>query len=380
MDKRKLRIGLLVNPVAGAGGPAALKGSDAPDTIRRAYDVGVDGESISKRIVQRVRVTINELLPVHKRVELLVAPGVMGYDMVHDLPLKITRVGALSEGAHTESEDTKRIAGSLLDQSVDILLFAGGDGTARDICDVVSSRQTVLGIPCGVKMHSGVFAITPLAAGKILYDLALGNITSAVDAEVRDIDEEAFRQGIVRSKYYGEMTVPQELHYVQQTKSGGREVEELVLQEIAAEVIEGMDDDVQYLVGSGSTTAAVMASLKLNNTLLGVDVIRNSMVVQSDVAEPALFELVSQTPSKILITVIGGQGHLFGRGNQQFSPRVIRAVGLANIQVIATKTKLEALAGNLLIVDTGDPELDEALAGIIRVITGYEDSVLCRIG
>ncbi len=380
MATRKLKIGLLVNPIAGAGGPAALKGSDAPDTIRQAIDAGVDGESINKRIAQRVRVTISELLQVNDLVELLVAPGGMGYDMVHDLPLKITEVGDLAEGVTTGAEDTNRIVKSLLDQSVDILLFAGGDGTARDICDVLPNRQTVLGIPCGVKMHSGVFAITPLAAGKILCDLALGNITSAVDAEVRDIDEEAFQQGVVRAKYYGEMTVPQELHYVQQTKAGGREVEALVLQEIAAEVIEGMDDSLQYLIGSGSTTAAVMASLKLDNTLLGVDVIKHGMVVQSDIAEPALFERVRQTPSRILITVIGGQGHLFGRGNQQFSPRVIRAVGLSNIQVIATKTKLEALAGNPLIVDTGDPELDEALAGIIRVTTGYEDSVLCRIG
>jgi predicted polyphosphate/ATP-dependent NAD kinase len=228
-------------------------------------------------------------------------------------------------------------------------------------------------------MHSGVFANSPLSAGKIIRDITLGKLTSVTDAEVRDIDEEAFRQGVVRAKYYGEMTVPEELRYIQQTKSGGVEVEELVLQEIAADVVEAMLPGVQYLIGSGSTTAAIMDSLHIKNTLLGVDVIKDGNLVAADATEEQLFSCVAHNSSEIILTVIGGQGHIFGRGNQQLSPRVIRAVGLDNLKVIATKTKLEALGGKPLLVDTGDPVLDDELAGLIRIITGYEDSVLCRV-
>jgi predicted polyphosphate/ATP-dependent NAD kinase len=199
------------------------------------------------------------------------------------------------------------------------------------------------------------------------------------DAEVRDIDELAFRHGLVRAKYYGEMTVPEALRYIQQTKSGGMEVEELVLQEIAADVVEAMRPGVQYLIGSGSTTAAIMDSLNIKNTLLGVDVIKDGYLVAADATEAQLFSLVTNDSSEIILTIIGGQGHIFGRGNQQLSPRVIQAVGQDNLKVIATKTKLEALGGKPLLVDTGDPVLDDELAGVIRVITGYEDSVLCRV-
>ena len=181
------------------------------------------------------------------------------------------------------------------------------------------------------------------------------------------------------AKYRGEMTVPEELRYIQQTKSGGVEVEALVLQEIAAEVIDSMKAGVQYFVGSGTTTAAVMEPLNLENTLLGVDVIKDGELILSDATESQIFSLVESTPSGIVVTVIGGQGHIFGRGNQQFSPRVIRAVGLENLHVIATKTKLESLQGKPLLVDTGDHSLDKELSGLRRVTTGYEDSVLCRV-
>jgi predicted polyphosphate/ATP-dependent NAD kinase len=180
----------------------------------------------------------------------------------------------------------------------------------------------------------------------------------------------------VRAEYYGEMTVPEELRYIQQTKTGGVEVEALVLQEIAADMVERMEPETCYLIGSGTTAAAIMENLNLGNTLLGVDVVLNNELLLADANESELYTLVESARSEIVVTVIGGQGHIFGRGNQQLSPRVIRAVGTGNINIIATKSKLEALEGKPLLVDTGDQLLDEELTGLMRVTTGYEDSVL----
>ena len=310
-------------------------------------------------------------------VSLLTYPGAMGADVCARMAIPFEILG--STGAVTTGSDTKKAAKLFSEQGLDLILFAGGDGTARDIVDAVPPGQLVLGIPCGVKMHSGVFAINPGSAGIVLCDLITGNLVSAMDAEVRDVDEEALREGQVRTRHYGELCVPAELRYLQQTKSAGQEVEALVVEEIVADVIENMSPDISYLIGPGTTTGAIMKTLGISNTLLGVDLIRNYELVQADVTEAQLFPAVEHMEARIVISVIGGQGHLLGRGNQQISPRVLRAVGLDRIIVVATKTKLEGLQGRPLIVDTGDPVLDKALCGIRRVITGYEDSVLLRV-
>ena len=373
MPERRLRIGLVMNPVAGIGGPAALKGSDDRHLVEQARLEGSES-----KVIERTGVALGMLSGVKDKSEFGAYAGEMGEAALINSGFRYKVIGEIVQ--HTTSKkDTRRAVKLLQAESVDIILFSGGDGTAGDICDVINPDQVALGIPCGVKMHSGVFANNPVAAGKIINDLALGKLTTVTDAQVMDIDEKAFRAGIVQAKFRGEMTVPEELRYIQQTKSAGREVEALVLQEIAADVIDNMNPGVQYLFGSGSTTAAIMESLHLENTLLGVDVVKDGELILADATETQLFSLVESAPSKIIITVIGGQGHIFGRGNQQLSPRVIRAVTLKNLTVIATKTKLEGLQDKPLLVDTGDPSLDEKLAGLIRVTTGYEDSVLCRV-
>lgn len=372
MTPRQIRIGLVMNPVAGIGGPAALKGSDGVDIVRMARLAGVES-----KVSERTTLALKELQVIKDMIEIFAFAGEMGGDAILDASLTFTEVGRSSQ--QTSSRNTKEIIEVLQTLGVDILLFSGGDGTARDVVDVIEAGQVVLGIPCGVKMHSGVFANNPRAAGIIVRDIVEGKLTTVTDAEVRDIDEDAFRQGIVRACYYGELTVPEELRYIQQTKSGGLEVEALVLQEIAADIVERMEPGTHYLVGSGTTTAAVMENLKLCNTLLGVDVVLNEALLMTDANEPELYSLVETVKSEIIVTAIGGQGHIFGRGNQQISPRVIRSVGLKHINIIATKTKLEALEGKPLLVDTGDQLLDDELAGVMRVTTGYEDSVLYRV-
>jgi predicted polyphosphate/ATP-dependent NAD kinase len=366
-----MKIGLVLNPLAGIGGPVALKGSDG--VAEAAMALG--GKS---HVEQRVRECLECLMPWQKDVTLMTYSGVMGEDLCEKLELPFEVLGRIGES--TSAMDTQQAVTNFIARDVDLILFAGGDGTARDICDVVTGHTVVLGIPSGVKMHSGVFANNPRAAGKLVHRMICGELVAAMDAEIRDVDEDALRVGIVKSKYYGELCVPADLQHIQHTKAGGLEVEALVLQEIAVDVIENMAENCTYVIGAGTTTAAIMQSLTLENTLLGIDVIRDRQLLTNDVTESALFDLVcSHQPIRIVISVIGGQGHIFGRGNQQISSRVLKTVGTDNIIVVASKTKLAALAGRPLIVDTGDAALDDKLCGLRRVITGYQDSVLIQV-
>jgi predicted polyphosphate/ATP-dependent NAD kinase len=81
----------------------------------------------------------------------------------------------------------------------------------------------------------------------------------------------------------------------------------------------------------------------------------------------------------VIVTPVGGQGFLFGRGNQQLSAHVLGQIGSENVVVLATESKLAALGGRPLLVDTGDPAVDAALAGYVRVVAGYDREVVYRI-
>lgn len=366
----RFRLGLIINPLAGVGGRAALKGSDG--VAEQALAMGVEPQAHS-----RVRQALESLLPLRDRIRLLAAPGVMGADLLTDMGFDCEVVGALSCPPETSAEDTESIARQMSEQGVDLLLFAGGDGTARNICNQLDGRQLVLGIPAGVKIHSGVYAVNPRAAGELVALLVQGELVRLREADVRDIDEQAFRNGQVRTRHYGELSVPEEGRFVQQVKQGGREVETLVLDDIAAGLQEAQEDGTGWILGPGSTTLGLLEAMGLEGTLLGVDVLRDGEVILRDATEQQLWELVEQGGDwRILVTAIGGQGHILGRGNQQLSPRIIRAVGLDNLLVVATKTKLRSLAGRPFLVDTGDSSLDSELSGLRRVLSGYREEML----
>ena len=371
------KLGLIVNPIAGLGGPAGLKGSDGADTQMLARQKGILG-----RAPQRAQRALDVIAPLKSQVELYCFSGDMGAEEAFAAGFTPTVIDAeLIKPGETSAADTERAALALADLGVDLILFAGGDGTARNIYDAIGTRQAVLGIPAGVKMHSGVYATSPAAAGEVVKLLLKRELVNIDAREVRDIDESAFRKGLVKAQYYGELMVPEAGQFVQSVKNGGREVESLVLDDIAAEVIENMEPEILYIVAPGSTTAAVMEQLNLPNTLLGVDVVLANTLVASDVDAPALEALVAAHPGPVVIvmTAIGGQGHIFGRGNQQISPAVIRRAGLENLQIIASKSKILALQGRPLLVDSNDPELDRELSGYHRVITGYRDTIMYPI-
>ena len=374
-------LGFIINPFAGIGGKVGLKGSDGEAIRTEAFARGATPQAI-----ERARIALEAIVDYKDKLNILTASGDMGENLLKDMGFSYQVVHQSQEpSVFQDTIDAAQIMAGLndnSDHSIDVLLFAGGDGTARNIYEAVDGAVPVLGIPAGVKIHSGVYAVTPHAAGLVIEKMISQELVSLLETSVMDIDEEAFRQGIVKAKQYGEMQVPAEHRYVQATKSGGREVEELVLQDIADFIIDNMDEDDYYLIGSGSTCAFLMETMGLDNTLLGIDCVHQGQVIASDMTEQAILQLLEQHPQKVklVITVIGGQGHIIGRGNQQLSSSVLSQLDKDDIFIIATKTKLKELEGRPLIVDSDDPQLNQEFAGVIKVITGYEDFILYPVG
>lgn len=373
-----LRIGLVVNPVAGIGGSVALKGSDTEAIQQQARALGAVPHARD-----RARDALEKSLAYRDELSIVTAAHDMGENLCRELGLDYRVVGDNTEG-HTTPEDTEAAVAAMLAQGVDLILFAGGDGTARNVCHALEVAGQpgvpVLGIPAGCKIHSSVYAVTPSHAGELLALLARGRPLALKEAQVVDIDEAAFREGVVKARPYGAMRVPAEDRFMQNMKEGGVEQDELVLQDMAQYIIETMEDDWLYFIGSGSTTMAITEALGQDGTLLGVDVVQQGKIVCKDATEQQLLGYLENGKAKIVVTLIGGQGHVFGRGNQQLSPAVIRKVGRDNILIIATPAKLQGLEGRPLQVDTGDEALNKNLSGMMDVITGYEQHTFYKMG
>lgn len=370
---RKKKLGLIVNPIAGIGGTVGLKGSDGQDILKKAVELG--GAPISPlRAVEALR----NIVPIKHFVELITYPHDMGENEAKESGLDPIVIGSM-EKRMTTSNDTRNAAKALSALEVDLILFAGGDGTARDICDVIDDRVAVLGIPAGVKIHSAVFAVDSKSAGELATMFLKGKASMVREMEVMDIDEKAFREGRVSAKLFGYMRVPFEKTMIQNPKAGSATEEDSSLKEIAREITENMRDDYIYIIGPGTTTKPIMGKIGLNKTLLGVDVVGRGRLLLSDANESQLLKLMQGKKTKIIVTVVGGQGFIFGRGNQQISSRVIRQVGKENIIIVATQSKLASLKGSPLLVDTGDENLNMELSGYIRVITGYGKAAVYNV-
>ncbi|MCF6194311.1 MAG: ATP-NAD kinase family protein [Kangiellaceae bacterium] len=367
------KIGLVINPLAGIGGRVGLKGSDGKAIQDKALARG------AQKLAQvKTKICFQQFSSYFEKIKIYTVSGEMGEQFCKDLHLNFEIV---YDSKHPSSaSDTKQAVEKLQHINLHLLLFAGGDGTARNIFESSDQQQTVLGIPAGVKIHSGVYAVSPEAAGLLVNQLISGAMLSLTSANVVDIDEEAFRQGQVKARHYGHLPVPASLEYVQAVKQGNQEVEELVFDDIAAEVIESMQDDIYYVIGSGSTCAVIMQELGLANTLLGSDIVFQGEIFKSDAVESDFLELLdSGKKLEFVLTVIGGQGHILGRGNQQISPTVIVKTGWNNFHIVASKSKLKGLNRNVLLVETGDLELDHQLFGLKSVTTGYHDQVLMTV-
>ena len=365
-----MKLGFIVNPIAGMGGKVGLKGTDGPEILKKARELGALPEAPDK-----AKKALEPLLDLKDRLEIFTYPGAMGEEEVDGMGFKVEVLGARKE--EVGPKDTEEAAKRMLDIGVDLILFAGGDGTARNIYNAVDTGIPVIGIPAGVKIHSGVYANHPRNAGEVALKFLKDEEDMEIkEMEVMDIDEEAFRGGQVTAKLYGYMKVPFEPDLVQNQKSGGIVGEEAALDGISDKIIEQMEADVMYIIGSGTSLRPIMDKLDLPNTLLGIDIIKNKELVASDVNEQQILEHIRGKKARIIVTVIGGQGYVFGRGNQQLSANVIREVGKENITIVATKKKLMSLGNRPLLVDTGDDEVNSAFNGYTMVRTSYTEEAL----
>ena len=384
------KIGLIINPVAGMGGSVGLKGTDhvVEEALRRGAVPGSE---------KRAETALRELLPYKDELLVCTGAGHMGGELARRMGFRTevlpvgTDTGAAKTPADTDilaasafcfataGSDTIALGKRLLNEQADLLLFAGGDGTARDIYQAVGTELVCVGIPAGVKIHSPVYAKNPGAAGKLAAMWMSGRIKRYEEKEVLDIDEDAYRSGHINTALYGYLKIPAERALTQNRKAPTPLSDEAAIESIAYEVTDHMEPDVVYLVGAGTTTRGVMKKLGLPNTLIGVDVVENGKVLENDAYGERILSHIRGKRAKLILTVTGGQGFLFGRGNQQLTPEVIRTVGKENLIILATSSKLAELRGNPLLVDTGDDALNEELCGYYRVITGYKEYTVCRV-
>lgn len=368
--EKKPLLGLIVNPVAGLGGRVGLGGSDGPEIAARALALGA-----VPRASERAAMALSRLGECPVPFALWTGPGALGEEAARQAGLSCRVLSRPHSGATTPA-DTVALARQMAAGGVDLLVFAGGDGTARDVLDAVGLGTPVLGIPAGVKIHSPVYAVTPVAAGEIIRRFLAGNI-SLQNTEVMDIDEAAFRAGQMKTRFYGYLSVPQSrgLQGPKVSVATGAEA----LAGIGREMAERMQAGQAYAVGPGTTTQAVTRALGLSGALLGVDVVMDGALVAGNAGERELLALGARHPLHVVVTPIGGQGHIFGRGNQQISPDVLGGVPRENIHIVATREKLASIRAGHLVADTGSPALNAALGGYWRVVTGYQDYTVMKV-
>lgn len=372
MTSHSLRLGLVVNPVAGIGAEAGLKGSDGAEIQRLARERGS-----SPRSPERAVRALTALAELCVDVTVLTGAGALGADAVSSAGLRPAVVYEPAAEA-TTADDTRALVSELVSHDVDVIVFVGGDGTARDVCSVAPIGQLVLGIPAGVKMHSGVFAVTPERAAVVLAAVAAGT-SRAVEAEVIDLDEDARRNGILGSTLYGHLNVPVAGRDIQSGKRSSVARGPAVLGGIALELRDRLDPNGLALFGPGTTVQHVGEALGLELSLLGVDVVAAGNVIAFDASADEIDALTEGKRVQVVVSPVGGQGIVLGRGNQQIDARILERLDPADLIIVCPPDKLGPLAGAPLLLDCPTVELNEKFAGLRHIVTGFRQEAILRV-
>lgn len=366
------RIGFLVNPIAGMGGRVGLKGTD--DVVEEAVQRGAKPTAHI-----RAEETLAEIRRLSRRAEQplqirwVTCSGAMGANALTSVGFTAVEI-AYEAPSQTGADNTRLAVRRFLQTPVELILFCGGDGTARDICSVTGRETPILGIPAGVKMYSGVFGTTPRRTAEILWGFLEGRLTVA-QVDVLDLDEERYRRGEWAVRLYHAALTPYEPVYTQAAKLLISEASDAAVKneiaEFIREEIEASPDRL-YLLGPGSTVQMLGKCLDVEKTLLGIDALFAGRIIGKDLNEQQILNLLDDHPKcRLILSPIGAQGFVLGRGNLPLSGKVIRKIGAGNIVVVATPAKLARTP--LLRFDTGEPLLDAELAGkgFVSVVVGY---------
>jgi predicted polyphosphate/ATP-dependent NAD kinase len=366
------RVGLVVNPIAGLGGAAGLKGSDgaATQAHARALDIEAPAPGRALRFLRA-------LVDVAPSCALLTGTGGLGEDVARSVGWSPTIVYR-APGLESTAEDTKALARLLIEAGADVVAFVGGDGTARDVADAIGTSRAAVGVPSGVKMQSGVFGITPEAAAALVRRTLLGDVVIGA-AEVVDIDEAALRDGRLSSQLYGVLCVPQQPGLLQSRKVGSGSSASDLLAGIAAECGDRLDPQGVVLLGPGSTVATVAERMGYQSSLLGVDIVDGGKVVVADANSHQIRQRVADRRTQVVVTPIGGQGVILGRGNQQIDSEVLRRLPMDDLLVVGAPSKLASLGGGRLYVDLSTPDLNTRWSGPRRVIVGHRQEAVLEV-
>lgn len=367
-----MRVGVVVNPIAGLGGTVGLKGTDGALIVAEALRRGAQPQAGN-----RVRRAFERLATQCPGTTVFAAPGKLGADYLVGLDLVVEVVGP--DSFDDTADDTREMVRAMPD--IDVLVFAGGDGTARDVSMALGGRAAMLGIPCGVKMHSGVFAISPESAGNLLGDLVAypDRVQWADDVEIMDIDEEALRAGSIAPQLYGLVRSPRSRNRVQAAKGAPRRDDPGHLRAAARQIAASMEAGTLYIIGPGTSAAQVAEALGIDATVLGVDAVLDGELMLRDATAAQLEQAVEGRKIRLVLSVTGRQGFLLGRGNQQISQAIIAKAGRDGLIILAGENKVAELVTPMLAVDTGNPQLDIKLHGYVRVHTGHARFTLLRI-
>lgn len=391
----RMRLGLVVNPDAGLGGKLGFKGSDGRAAEARA--AGAEDRA-GPRMNQCLRhlhtLATSSLNRANVALTLVGWSGRMGSAWVDDdaSVLSTEWIGVTPD--RTQPDDTAELVRALVEANVDAIVYAGGDGTTRDIVNALeplgpqARSLALVGVPGGVKMHSGCFATTPKAAAEVVLAFALGDLRTAI-TEVMDLDEDIYQQGEWKVRMYGEAWTPSSPRFMQGAKEQVERVsEEDTLEGLAHHVSSLLEDEPDLMVvwGSGGTLRRMGEHLGLELTLLGIDV-QHGETLHNDLNETGLLDLISghvgasgtPRPLLLLLSPMGGQGFLIGRGNLQLSPAVLRSIGHGNILGVATPSKLIGLEA--VRIDTGDETLDAEFQAkrFIKILQGFRTTRLIRV-
>jgi predicted polyphosphate/ATP-dependent NAD kinase len=370
-----VNVGVLLNPIAGFGGTLALHGTDALPASR--FEEAVASGHAERRLIR----AIGRFRSSGGDAELFAAPGLLGAGPLMAAGIAFRSGDAADPGSRTTRHDTIAAARQLVAMGIDALLFAGGDGTATDLAEAIGEAVPVIGVPSGVKMHSQVFARSPESAGRLLAEFAAGRATTEL-ADVLDVGTDGTTDVIAA------LVVPMAGEPLQGAKVTSRRPGSAAANRaIAQELLASDEDDVTWIIGPGTTTAAVAAELGFAATLRGVDVRHPSGALEHDVTEERLYEVAAGARHpRLVLGVVGGQGFLLGRGNQEISTRVVEAIGADRVEIVAAEDKVGGLVPPVLLIDaeTGDgPDgggpAGHPLLGYRRVRTGARQSTVMRV-